>query len=418
MGFGMLVKRIYSARPKNPFMNYFFMMFLFFMLFDGVITYVIPLLVIEQGYSKTLVGIIFSSAAISGAFYSFFLYKIFKNAYFRTLFSFMLLIGLLYCFVIWNAYAFVLFVIGMIMWGFYYSLLNFGTLDFFSRFISQDDMSAKFGLLEAFRAIGYLLAPLVAGYLVVDKAVGWEPFVTALVFLSISAFFFILLLREAGGVQQFIPSVESYPKRSLFEEIRSWRRVGGYLFPLLFLVAISTLHDAFFMTLGPIVAERLIFEPFDGLFLTAYFAPLLFIGAFIGPITKVFGEKMTVIIGLFIGSVILATISFIENPIIIILVVFASACFTCLATPIANSISANYIQAAPDAKKEVLELKDFFFNIGYIIGPVAAGIMADTVGAIQAFSVLGVVGILFAGILFFIMPDKYESSSPPQETGN
>ncbi len=418
MGPGTWVKRIYSARSRNPLFLYFCMMFLFFMLFDGIVTYVVPLLVLEQGYSKTLVGIIFSSAAISGAFYSFILYKIFKNAYYRLLFTFMFLVSLIYCFVIWSAHAFILFVIGMIMWGFFYSLLNFGTLDFYSRFISEDEMSAKFGVLEAFRAFGCLLAPLVAGFLVVDKVVGWEPFVTALVFLSISAFFFLLLLREAGGVRQLIPSVESNSKKTFSEEIRLWKRVGSSLFPLLFLIAVSTLYDAFFMTLGPIVAERLIFEPFDGLFLSAYFAPLLLMGALIGRITKVFGEKNTAVIGLFIGSVILATISFINNPFIIILVVFISTCFTCMMTPIANSMSAHSIQATPDTKKEVLELKDFFFNIGYIIGPIAAGIIADTVGAMQAFSVLGVLGMLFAIILFFIMPEKYEITSVSQETGN
>ncbi len=79
MGFGTLGKRIYSVRPRNPLFLYFCMMFLFFMLFDGIVTYVVPLLILEQGYSKTLVGIIFSTAAISGASYSFVLYKIFKT---------------------------------------------------------------------------------------------------------------------------------------------------------------------------------------------------------------------------------------------------------------------------------------------------------------------------------------------------
>ncbi len=416
MGPGRWVKRIYSARSGNPLFHYFCMMLLFFMLFDGIVTYVVPLLVLEQGYSKTLVGIIFSSAAISGAFFSFFLYKIFKNAYYRLLFTCMLLTCLIYCFVIWSATAFILFVIGMIMWGFFYSLLNFGTLDFFSRFIPEEEMSAKFGVLEAFRALGCLVAPLVAGFLVVEKVVEWEPFVTALVFLSISAFFFLLLLREAGGVKQLIPTVESNSKKPFSEEIRSWKRVGVGLFPLLFLISIASLHDAFFITLGPIVAERLIFEPFDGLFLTAYFTPLLLIGAFIGRITKVFGEKNTAVIGLFIGSVILATISFINNPFIIILIVFTSTCFTSMATPIANSMSAHSIQAAPDSKKEVLELKDFFFNIGYIIGPIAAGTIADTVGAMNTFSVLGVLGMLFAIILFFMMPGKSEITSASLET--
>ncbi|MBN2734120.1 MAG: MFS transporter [Methanomicrobiaceae archaeon] len=399
------IGKLYSVWSKNSIINLFCMMILFFMLYDVIITYAVPLIVTEQGYSKTLLGIIFSTAAISGAFFDFVIYKIFKKAFYRTLFIFMFLVCVIYVFFIWSAHSFFVFVAAMAMWGFYYDLQSFGTLDLFSRYVPKKDLSSRFGVLQIFQASGCLLAPLIAGFLIIDT-VGWEPFVTALVFLSVSAFFFLLLLREAAGKQQFIPSDEIHTTKTLAEEFGLWRIVGSMLFPLLLLISVSTVFDAFFITIGPIVAENLPLEPFDGLFMVAFFAPPLIIGGLIGSVTKIFGEKKTALIGLFIGSSILTTISFIESPLIIILIVFISTCFTCMLTPVSNSISAHCIQETPKFEKEVQELSDFFFNIGYIIGPVFAGIIADTFGEIKTFSVLGGIGIIFAIILFVIMPEK------------
>ena len=163
-------------------------MILFFMLFDGIITYLIPLVISEQGFSKTLVGIIIGSAAISGAFFDFAIYKIFKNAFYRRLFIIMFAVCFVYIFLVWSANSFLLYLLAMIIWGFYYDLKNFGTLDFVSRYSPKKELSSNFGILQIFQSIGYLLAPLITGFVVID-IVGWKPFVLATVFLSISVFF-------------------------------------------------------------------------------------------------------------------------------------------------------------------------------------------------------------------------------------
>ena len=59
---------------------------LFFTLFDGMVSYLMPLVVTEHGISKTMLGIILATAAVSGAFFDFAIYKIFKNAVYRRLF--------------------------------------------------------------------------------------------------------------------------------------------------------------------------------------------------------------------------------------------------------------------------------------------------------------------------------------------
>ncbi|MFA5049457.1 MAG: MFS transporter [Candidatus Micrarchaeia archaeon] len=405
MKFGDIFSGFISNTSKNKLISTFGLMILFVLLFDGIIMYLLPLVITEQGFSKTLLGIIFATAAISGAFFDFTIYKIFKTSFFRRLFIVMFAVCFLYLFTVWNANSFFLFVCAMAMWGFYYDLKNFATLDFVSRYYENKELSSKFGILQIFQSIGYLLAPLITGFLIIES-VGWEPFALALVFLSISLFFFILLLIEVRNKKQYIPSNETRRKRSILEDFNILGKTGKLIFPLLCLACFATIFDSFFMTLGPIVAENLDLEPFDGLFMVAYYLPLVFIGGFIGNITNKFGEKKTALFGLLIGALILSTLFFFENPIFIILIVFISSCFTCMKTPVIQSIYAHCIHEAPKSKKEVQELGDFFSNCGYIVGPVIAGLIADNFGALETFSFLGCIGIVFAIILFIFIPEK------------
>jgi len=112
---------------KNKLIYLFGIVILLFSLFDGIIAYLIPLVTLEHGLSKTLIGIIIGSAAVAGAFFDFVIYKIFKNPVYRRLFIVMFAVALIYLFMIWRANSFVLYVLAMVMWGFYYDLKNFGT---------------------------------------------------------------------------------------------------------------------------------------------------------------------------------------------------------------------------------------------------------------------------------------------------
>jgi len=391
---------------KNNRLIYVFgAMILFFVLFDGIMTYLLPLVVLEHGLSKTQLGLILSAAAVSGAFFDFAIYKIFQNALYRRLFIAMLASGLLYIFVVWYAETILLFLMAMALWGFYYDLKSFGTLDFVSRHSQKKQLAGNFGIAQSFQAIGALLAPMLAGLAIVDY-VDWQPFALALFFLLLSGAFFLLLLHEARGKKQFIPLREQPRKGGMLSEIAGWRRVGLALLPVFLLATFSAVFDSFFMALGPVLAETLPLEPFDGFFMVAYFLPPLLIGGLIGSIVGRFGEKRAALGGLLIGGAILSTLALVQAPLAIIAIVFLSSCFACMALPVTQGIYARIIHETPRVKKEVQELGDFFSNFGFIIGPVAAGIIADGFGTAAAFSALGLMGAAFALVLFFIMPKK------------
>jgi MFS family permease len=380
-------------------------MILFFMIFDGIVAYLAPVVILEHGFSKTVVGLILSAAAVSGVVFDLLIYRIFKTAFYRKLFTVMFFAGFACLFAIWNADSIILYLAAMALWGFYYDLRGFGTIDFISRHSKNKEIASNFGIIQIFQAIGYILAPLVAGFLIFET-VSWEPFAAASVFLFISIFFFVMLLLEARGKKQFIPPTEHSARGGIKEEITAWKNVGGVILPILALGAFSTLFDSFFMTIGPILAESLPMEPFDGIFMFAYYFPPLLIGGLIGSLTKRFGNKNTVVFGLFIGAVILSTIGLFGSSWMLVLIVFMSACFTCVMNPVVQSTYTHCIHSAPKVKKEVQELGDLFSNVGYIIGPIVAGIIADNLGNTGAFSALGLIGVAFAILLFVFMPKK------------
>lgn len=62
-------------------------------------------------------------------------------------------------------------------------------------------------------------------------------------------------------------------------------------------------------------------------------------------------------------------------------------------------------------KKEIETIDDFFNNAGYIIGPMAAGIIAEKFGNASVFLTIGVLGFVISLILLLITPKKIKMPS-------
>lgn len=167
---------------------------------------------------------------------------------------------------------------------------------------------------------------------------------------------------------------------------------------------LSIFLEAFFWTLAPLYAKSSSLKTFGGLFLTAYALPALFVGWFVGYFTERFGKKRTAFMGVLIGSFILSFFAFVPNFTMSILVVFIAMFFISTSLPAINSAYADYISKTPQVEGEIEGLEDFAFNIGYVAGPLSAGILADLFSIPVAFSVLGVIGVILAVILLSVTP--------------
>ncbi len=381
-------------------------MLMFWSVFDGLLTYITPLVLTEAGFSETMMGIIIGTSSIAGAAFDFMLCRVFKQANFRKIFLTLFLICAFYPIVLWQAKTFWVFIAAMAMWGIYYDLYSFGSLDYLGNYTDKDEHASSSGALQVFRSLGYLLAPILAGF-TIGEVVGWKSFALSWVFLGMAFIFFIILLKmtKEGVTQEHQGLV--CRNLTIKRELRLWEKASLLLKPVLILTLLISVYDAFFWTIGPLFAESFKgMDNFEGLFLTAYELPALMVGWFIGKVTVRVGKRRTAFAAFGVGSLVLATLPLITSPLLAIATIFVASIFLSMAIPAINGAYADYIEEAPKAEKEIEAVSDFSSNLGYVIGPIAAGILADTFSNSIAFSVLSIVGAIIVFTLFRIMPRK------------
>ncbi len=378
---------------------------LFWAVFDGITTYITPLVLTESGMSKTVMGLIYASSSVFGAGFDFLMCKIFKNSYYRRVFLGMFAVSALYLVALANAKTIWIYLLAMVFWGIYYDLKNFGSFDFVARFTKTADHSSSFGVISVFTAGGYLLAPLLASFLITDK-VGITPFIASGIFLVVA---FVILLglftRESKYSQERLET--QYRYRGFLAELKLWRRIDRVLLPVLIMIMMLNIVDSFFWTVGPLLAESFAsIHQFAGGFMAAYELPALLVGWMVGTVTGKLGKKRTAFLALLTGSLVLVMIGYLTNPLLLIAAVFFSSMLMSIAWPALRSAFADYIHETGKYEKEIEGLEDLYTNIGYVIGPALAGLLADLLGNAKTFSVLGVMGVLAAVYLIKTTPKE------------
>lgn len=374
------------------------LMFFLWSVYDGIISFITPLVLTQSGLSETHMGFVLGSSSIAGALFDFVLAKFLKNTHFRRVYMMMFALCFAYPLILWQAKSVYVFLIAMGLWGIYYDLLNFGNFDFIGRQTKPDEHTSSFGVLSVFRSLGYLIGPVIAG-LLIGEVVGAQAFLAAWVFLMMSFLVYLFLSYITKKRQDYIQT-EPYKHKNMALELRVWGKVGTRILPILVFTTLIYVYDSFFWTIGPIFSESLSgLHPLGGLFMSFYTFPSLLVGWFAGTIVAKLGKNKTSFIFFGLGSAMLLVMPFITNPILILSAVFISSCLTSIAFTSNQSSYADFITDKPKAENEIQGLGDFSVNIGYVIGPMIAGFAADSLGEGPTFLAVGAAGVLISLIL-------------------
>ena len=394
--------KTYGGKHRSLY-NFSFLI-LFWAIFDGIISFVTPIFLVDRGFSLTEMGIILGSSAVAGALFDFILCKVLKKANYRRIFLVAFIVAATYPFIFWHAQIFWLYMVAMAIWGLYYDLINMAKFDFVGRYTEETEHASSFGVIQVFLTFGYMIAPLIAG-LAIGEKLNWTPFAVALIFLTMAFIFFVMLwlLRKKDAE----PSIASTKPLNVLVEASLWQKIGKIILPVLILTLFLNILDSFFWTIGPIFGESFKnFQAFAGLFLTIYSFPILIMGWFVGKITARFGKKRTAFYSFFIGSLILALIPLTTGPVMALVIIGLSSFFTALSWPAINGVYADYIGEAPIYSKEIMSIEDFFANSGFIVGHIISGFLADQLGYGNSFLAMGLIGALLAIILMIFSPRK------------
>lgn len=391
----------YEAR--SPLLSVCIMVF-FFVIFDGVLMYLAPIVITGAGISESIMGLIIGSSSIAGMLFDFFLCRAIKETYYRRMFLFMLILAASYPLFLFGGTTITIYLIAMAIWGFYYDFYNMGTIDFVERTADPDQHISNFGVLRAFEGLGYLIAPFAGSILLLLFHPGPQMLAVLAAPLLISFLFYIIIVLRPVPERDGYNGVAQKDILTFLTEMHLWKKIGVVLLPILALTMIINLVDSAIWTFGPIFSESVgAANGFSGgLFMTAYALPPLLVGWIVGAIARKHGMKRTAQAAIAVGSILLMCLGVVTEPILLIGIVFLAAFSLSIGWPSVNAIYTDYIKNNPEYRKEIETLQDLFTNVGDTSGPIVGGYMAQYLGFSHAFVALGGVGLITALSLFAI----------------
>jgi MFS family permease len=387
------------------------LMVFFWAVFDSFVSYFTPILITDRGFSNAQMGLIYASSSIFGAIFDFVLAKVIKKAHYRRRFLLLFLVCAGYPMILWGAQTALVFVFAMMLWGLYYDLFSFASFDFISKESPKEHHASSFGTIGVFKSMGYLVGPLVAGGLA-SGVMNFGASNLSLFFLFISFIFLIALIllgREESSHE--VHHHESPPDEamSMHEEAFLWYRVWRRIVPVIIFTMLVYFFDAIYWTIGPLLSEDFpSFSDFGGLFIVAATVPSLITVWLVGNISGKFGKKRTAYSTFFVSCLVLFAVGFVGNPYAVLLLVFVSSLLSSIAYPSLLGTFADYLKESKRYDNEIIGVEDVAVNIGYVVGPIVAGVLSGIAGNLMTFSYVAIFGAVVVAVLFFVTPREID----------
>ena len=369
---------------------HFSLIILFWALADGVFSYVLPVFMEQSLKNLSLVGLVFSSSSVFGLISSFYLGSEQKGRTFKPYYLISMALAIIAYLLALKAHSWFIFIIIMALWGVYYEGINFCWMDFLNRFSQKFEHSGAAGILQMFSALGYLLGPIIAGFLIFQGRLAILP---ALTFVLISSLFFIFWF----GRKKIEPDV---PKRILGskQELRVWLRVVKKSFwVVLANFLITTFWESLIWSMGPILLTATANKT-ASLVMSCFILPSVFLRGYSGRLADQKGKKKFIILGFIIAGLFLSLFGLSPSSggfIFKSLMAFGSAVGVCLFWPASDGLFIDLVNGyTKDNEEEVAGVRGAAHNLGYIIGPLMAGFLGSSLGLPTTFFLYGIFWLL------------------------
>src|SRR3989344_5136639 len=191
------------------------------------------------------------------------------------------------------------------------------------------------------------------------------------------------------------------------KSIQYLKLFGHQGFILLFLSFIYTMTESFVITMEPLFygPNGLNLSPtLGGLIFAMFFLPGILLSQPSGWLGDKFGKKLILIIGMVISGISLIAFSATINIKIILISAFFTAAGTTLMYPNVKGLIGDILYK--HKKGEFIGSVSVFSDLGYIIGPIIGGLIAQFFGVRKIFLIAGIIFILSIIVALFINTKK------------
>ena len=371
---------------------------------DAVMSYVSPIYFEDVLSNSSLMGLLIASSSVVGFLADLIIGKVFANKKYSFFLLWTGLLAILFPLI----YKFlpptvIVFLFGMSIWGIYFELLEFANFHFIHEHQSRDEHAKSFGILQSFRSIAWILAPIVSSMLLVN---GYDtPFMVAIGFFVLGLIIFFFFNASLPEKKHHIH--EKQVKRTLWQEFKIWRVLLKKVWPVWLFTIVIYLIDATFWTSGAVLSEELKhIHTYGSWLLPLYITPFLFAGMMTKKLGDTFGKKRVAFVAGSMSGLLLIAGGMISNISALLIIVFVSSLFTSVAIPEIMATSEDYVGRLKFFGNDMVGLERSAVSIGYVIGPATAGFLGDVVGHQFVFSIMGGLLFVFSLIALYATPRK------------
>lgn len=296
----------------------------------------------------------------------------------------------------------VLFLLAMAVWGIYYEFLGFGGQQFVSEAVPAHSRSGTWAILGVFKSLAYFLGPII-GSLVALNLGNAQAILAAIFFVLVG----YLIWAVMGNRYKEKVEVESSDKVNVLSEAKHWKVLSVHVWPILTISLFMGLIDATFWTTGTVLSDNLASEHWlGGMFLPFYMLPMVIFGIVVARWGIYKGKKKIAELTLLLSGLFLSFLAATDSVYAMLAVSLLTGTALSIAWPLADAVYTDIIDRMGIEGKHMVGLSSSTLSLAYIIGPVIAGAIAQTVGEKMTFSVMGMLTVAVAVFLLFTTPKK------------
>lgn len=371
---------------KRTAFAFFSVTIVLFALGDGVFSYQIPLWLESVFHNVALVGLVMSTSSVIGLLCDLSFPTIFAKRDYRFFLVTTFVVALSTQLISVFSNTWVAAIVVMALWGIYYELFLFGLYHFLHTEIESSQHAAGWGVADALRSLGLIAAPVLVSAMFVLHI---EPLrISSVLFGSALLITAVVYLQSKKRSQELVKNSE---KAFSFVTFKVWSVFLGRIWPVYLFFFCLIVFDATIWTVGIFFAEQLRhISPLGAFFVPAYSIPALVAPLVASKLARRFGKKRSA----FVTAIPLSLILFfghwlLRSPLWHVSVMVLAGCCAGLILTESEAIFEDYVGRLHRFSGEMIGLVRSASSLGYIVGPLVAGLLADSLGSARTLAVMG-----------------------------
>ena len=249
----------------------------------------------------------------------------------------------------------------------------------------KENRGRAFGVYNALKGAGYVVSPVVGGYLVVQQ--GFATVFIASAAIGGVAFILSLFLQKPPAGKADFDDDDNFSLKSFLAVFQDKQLLPWYL-----VIVINMFFVGILFGFLPVRIHALGYSPFTtGLLISIVALSYLLVQPIAGILADKINIVMTLKVGLLVGALSIILVPFVSGIALVLVSIFAGIGVGTVWTN-TDTLMSNL---AKDGKLgTTMGIAGSFKEFGDMIGPLLIGVLSQTFGLTTGFVVCGVVGLL------------------------